>query len=119
VGTARRKGGSGNWGRPVAGEGTLCALALPVDAPLTVTSTLNGYQPDSESIEPITTTGIAPQMRPNPVTAELTPAPPLPKPVKKPMKKKPAPKKKPVAATPAAGPKPAAATAPAPPPASH
>ena len=94
---------------------TPCALALPVDAPLTVTFTLNGYQPDSESIEPITTTGIAPQMQPNPVMAELTPAPPPPKPVKKPMKKKPAPKKKkPLATSPAAGTKPAAASAPAP-----
>jgi outer membrane biosynthesis protein TonB len=91
---------------------TPCALALPADAPLTVTFTLNGYQPDTESIEPITTTD-TPQMRPNPVTVKLTPALPPPKPVKKPMKKKPAPKKKPVATTPA-GPKPAAAPAPAP-----
>jgi len=94
---------------------TPCALALSVDAPLTVTFTLNGYQPATESIEPTTTTGFAQQMRPNPVTVELTPAPPPSKPVKKPIKKKPGPKKKPpTAATPVAGPKPAAATAPAP-----
>jgi outer membrane biosynthesis protein TonB len=92
---------------------TPCALALLVNAPLTVTFTLNGYQPDTESIEPIMTTD-TPQMRPNPVTVELTPAPPPPKPMKKPMKKKPVPKKKPAASTPAAGPKPAAAPAPAP-----
>jgi outer membrane biosynthesis protein TonB len=100
---------------------TPCALALSVDAPLTVTFTLNGYQPATESIEPTMTTGFAQQMRPNPVTVELTPAPPPSKPVKKPIKKKPVPKKKPLpkkkpptAATPVAGPKPAAATAPAP-----
>jgi outer membrane biosynthesis protein TonB len=100
---------------------TPCALALSVDAPLTVTFTLNGYQPATESIEPTMTTGFAQQMRPNPVTVELTPAPPPSKPVKKPIKKKPGPKKKPLpkkkpptAATPVAGPKPAAATAPAP-----
>ena len=92
---------------------TPCALALSVDAPLTVTFTLNGYQPTTESIEPTMTTGFAQQMRPNPVTVKLTPALPPPKPVKKPMKKKPAPKKKPVATTPAS-PKPAAAPAPAP-----
>ena len=32
---------------------TPCALALPVNSPLTVTFTLNGYQPETESIEPI------------------------------------------------------------------
>ena len=88
---------------------TPCSLALPVDAPLTATFTLNGYQPASESIEPITTTGITPTMKPNPVMVELTPAPPPPKP----MKKKPASKKKPVATKPAESPNPAATTVPA------
>ena len=35
---------------------TPCALALPANAPLTVTFTLNGYQPESENIEPISST---------------------------------------------------------------
>lgn len=86
---------------------TPCALALPINSPLTVTFTLNGYTPESESLEPIAATGSPTQLRPNPVVVELTPAPPPLKPTKKP-----APKKK----TPAKpGPKPAAATsAPAP-----
>jgi hypothetical protein len=100
---------------------TPCALALPSDAPLTVTFTLDGYQPESDQLEVINMTGSPPQLRPNPVLAELTPAPPPAKPVKKrrvrrkPVAKKPAPKK-PAAAKPAAAahaPAPAAA-APAP-----
>ncbi|MEI8277542.1 MAG: hypothetical protein WCG00_16260, partial [Hyphomicrobiales bacterium] len=63
---------------------TPCALALPVEAPLTVTFTLNGYQPESETMEPVTLSGNPPQMRPNPVMVELTPAPPAPKPAAKP-----------------------------------
>jgi len=100
---------------------TPCALALPADAPLTVTFTLDGYQPESDQLEVINTAGSPPQLRPNPVLAELTPAPPPPKPVKKkpvrrkPVAKKPAPKKpvaaKPAAAAPARAP---AAAAPAP-----
>lgn len=92
---------------------TPCALALPVDAPLTVTFSLNGYQPESETIEPIAQTGNPPQMRPNPVMVELTPAPPPAKPVKKPAAKKPAAKKP--AAKPAAKPatRPQQGTAPA------
>src|SRR5665647_2533860 len=89
---------------------TPCALALPVNSPLTVTFTLNGYQPETENVEPITITGSPTQLRPNPVVVELTPAAPPPKPVKKPA----ASKKKPAAAKPAARPKPAAARAPAP-----
>ena len=85
---------------------TPCALALPVNSPLTVTFTLNGYQPESETIEPITITGSPPGLRPNPVVVELTPAPPPPRQVKKP-----APPKKKPAAKPAAKPKPAAARA--------
>lgn len=90
---------------------TPCALALPVNSPLTVTFTLNGYQPESETIEPITITGSPPGLRPNPVVVELTPAPPPPKQVKKPAVP---PKKKPAAKPAAARPKPATAGAPAP-----
>jgi len=63
---------------------TPCALALPTGAPLTVTFSLNGYQPAAEDIEPISNNNGIPELRPNPVQVELTPAPPLPKPVKKP-----------------------------------
>jgi hypothetical protein len=79
---------------------------LPTEGPLTVTFTLNGYQPESETLEPISNPGSATQMRPNPVMVELTPAPAAPKP---PAKKPPA--KRPAAKKPA--PKPAAAAAPA------
>ena len=92
---------------------TPCALALPTGAPLTVTFALNGYQSDSESLEPIDMSPSSTQLRPNPVVVELTPLPPPPKPVKPPVKKKAAPKKKVVVKKPAA-PKPAAGTAPAP-----
>jgi hypothetical protein len=98
---------------------TPCALALPVNSPLTVTFTLNGYLPESESIEPIAADGSSTQLRPNPVMVELSPAPPGPQ---KPAKKPPAPKKKIAdkpaakqAAKPAARAKPASATQPAPP----
>jgi hypothetical protein len=95
---------------------TPCALALPISAPLTVTFTLSGYQPETEKIELITDTGsftIAEgsgpaRLEPNPVFVELTPAPPPPK-----SAKKPAPKKK-TSAKPVARSKPAAATAPTP-----
>jgi len=94
---------------------TPCALALPVEAPLTVTFALNGYQPVEETLEPVDQAGSLPQLRPNPVMVELTPAPPTPKPTAKPRTRNPAPK--PAAARPAA-PRPAAsAPAPAPAPA--
>ena len=83
---------------------TPCALALPVNSPLTVTFTLNGYQPETEAIEPIAMTDSPPGLRPNPVVVELTPAPPPPKQVKKPAP----PKKKPAAKPAAARAKPAA-----------
>ena len=79
---------------------TPCALALPTNAPLAVTFSLNGYQPDSEDIEPISSGVGGPELRPNPVLVELTPAPPPPKPIKKPVVHK-----KKVAAKPAAKPK--------------
>jgi hypothetical protein len=91
---------------------TPCALALPTTAPLTVTFSLNGYQQETENLEVVNNTGSPPQLRPNPVSAELAAAAPPAKP-KKPAShvRKPA-AKKPVAKKPAA-PQPAAA-APAP-----
>lgn len=88
---------------------TPCALALPSDAPQTVTFTLTGYLPETDQLEVISTPGSTPQLRPNPVLAELQPAPPPPKPVKKkPVRRAKPAAKKPAAAKPAA-PKPAAA----------
>jgi hypothetical protein len=94
---------------------TPCALALPTNAPLTVTFTLNGYLPDTENLDPLLMTGSPPQMRPNPVQVELSPTPPPPK--KKLTKKRHTAKKhtakKPAAKKPAtARAKPAAAPAP-------
>ena len=85
---------------------TPCALALPVDAASSVTFTLNGYQPETEKLEAITSTGEPPRLRPNPVVVELSPAAPTT--AKKPAAKKPAAKKS------ASTPKPAAAAASAP-----
>ena len=88
---------------------TPCALALPTEAPLSVTFTLNGYLPDTETLDPISTAGSPTAMQPNPVLVELQPAPPPPKPARP--VKKPAPKKKTTAAAKPAAPKPAAAPA--------
>jgi hypothetical protein len=94
---------------------TPCALALPADAPQSVTFTLNGFEPETDQLEVINTPGSPPSLRPNPVLAELSPAPPPPKPAKKPVRHRAAkPTAKPAAKKPA--PKPAA-TAPAPAPA--
>jgi hypothetical protein len=60
---------------------------------MTVTFTLEGYQPATENIEPTSGGTELPTLRPNPVLVELTPAPPPLKPVtpvKKPVAKKPA-----------------------------
>jgi hypothetical protein len=89
---------------------TPCALAVPTGGPLTVTFALNGYEPDSETIQPVSNNTGFPEMRPNPVQVDLTPAPPPPKPVKKPVAKKK------TTAKPAVKPKPKATTT-APPPA--
>jgi hypothetical protein len=89
---------------------TPCALAVPTTGPLTVTFTLNGYEPDSETIQPVSNTNGVPEMRPNPMQVDLTPAAPPPKPMKP--VKKPAAKKK-TAAKPVVKPKPKTA-APAP-----
>src|SRR5476651_724965 len=90
---------------------TPCALALSVNSSVTVTFSLNGYLPDTESIDPIAVSGGPAQLRPNPVMVALSPAPPSPqKPApKNPAPKKPAPKQ---AAKPAA--KPASVGQPAP-----
>ncbi|HXZ46226.1 MAG TPA: hypothetical protein VEH02_05820 [Pseudolabrys sp.] len=87
---------------------TPCSLALPIDAPMTITFTLAGYQPESERLEVIQTPGEPPRLRPNPVVVELTPAAPAPSVAKKPAAKKPAAKKKPARPASAAAP-PAAA----------
>jgi hypothetical protein len=99
---------------------TPCALSLPTDGPMTVTFSLNGYQPEQETIEPVDQAGSPPQFRPNPVMVELTAAPPAPKPKAKPRRpaaKKPAAAKpaaaKPAAAAPASAAAPAATPAPA------
>src|SRR5262245_5864874 len=72
---------------------TPCSLALPVESPLTVTFTLNGYAPESEKLEMIQATGEPPRFGPNPVVVELSPAAQQPRATKKPIAKKPAAKK--------------------------
>jgi hypothetical protein len=62
---------------------TPCALAIPSDKPVTVTFTLNGYEPDTEQLQLISMGDGTSQLRPNPVLVELTPAAPPPKPKKK------------------------------------
>ena len=88
---------------------TPCALALPAEQPMSVTFTLTGYLPDTESLEPVAATGSPPSLQPNPVMAELEQAPPPPKPAK-PVKKKPVVKKKKPAPKPTAAAKPVAPT---------
>ena len=63
---------------------TPCALALPTNAPMTISFALNGYLPRTESIEPVPANIGLPELRPNPVQVDLSPAPP---PKKKPTKK--------------------------------
>lgn len=99
---------------------TPCALALPVDQPMTITFALPGYETQTEQLEVVNITGAPPGLRPNPVIAELTAVTGKPeakkKPAHKPARKKPVPKK-PAAKKPAAKPaaaKPAPAVAPAP-----
>ena len=78
---------------------TPCSLALPVESPLTVTFTLNGYATESEKLEMIQATGEPPRFGPNPVVVELSPA--APRATKKSPAKKPAAKKPAAAAAPA------------------
>ena len=89
---------------------TPCSLALPVDASSSITFTLNGYQPETERLEAITSTGEPPRLRPNPVVVELLPATPSTT-----KKKSTKPAKKPAAApkTTAAPPPPPMTAAPA------
>ena len=89
---------------------TPCSLALPVDASSSITFTLNGYQPETERLEAITSTGEPPRLRPNPVVVELSPATPSTT-----IKKSTKPAKKPAAApkTTAAPPPPPMTAAPA------
>ncbi len=81
---------------------TPCSLALPASGSYSVAFSLNGYEPESDNIELVTEGNGTPNLRPNPVLVELTPAPPPPKkpPAKKPTRKKAVAKnkKKPVAA---------------------
>jgi hypothetical protein len=86
---------------------TPCALALPTNAPLTVTFTLNGYQPESADLDPVSSGSGVPELHPNPVQVDLVPAAPPPKPVK------PA-RRRVSSAKPAAKPKPKTTAAPAP-----
>jgi hypothetical protein len=99
---------------------TPCSISVQADKPVSVTFTLAGYQPASEQLESVLVDGVT-KLQPNPVSAELTPAPPPPKaaPKKKPVRKKtsavkPAPK---AATTTAAAPAQPAPAAPAPAPA--
>jgi hypothetical protein len=62
---------------------TPCALALPTDAPATVTFTLNGYQPATENLQVVQDTASQPQLRPNPLHVDLAMIPPPPKPIKR------------------------------------
>src|SRR5215475_9377411 len=77
---------------------TPCSLALPVEAASSITFTLNGYQPETERLEAITSTGEPPRLRPNPVVVALTPGgPSSAKKPTKPATKKPPAHPKPVA----------------------
>ena len=74
---------------------TPCTLAIPVIEPFTVTYTLDGYLPQTVSVRTVPVEKIAlidttsPRLEPNPVLAELQPAPPPPPPEPPPVKKRP------------------------------
>jgi hypothetical protein len=91
---------------------TPCALALPTNAPLSVTFALNGYMPEQENLEIISVSGTDTKLEPNPVVVELSPAAPPPKPVKKPVAKKKVSAKKPAPKPAVAAKPPAPAAAP-------
>jgi hypothetical protein len=65
---------------------TPCTLAVPVIEPFTVIYTLDGYLPQTVSVRTVPVEKIAlidttsPRLEPNPVLAELQPAPPPPEP---------------------------------------
>jgi hypothetical protein len=99
---------------------TPCAVSVPTDKPFSVTFALAGYQSASEQVEAVSVDGTM-KLNPNPISAELVPAPVQPKPAKKPAARKKTSAAKPAAkpaapkpATTAAAPPPAAAPAPAP-----
>lgn len=79
---------------------TPCSLSLPANNSFTVTFNLAGYAPETETIELVSMGDGTSRLRPNPVMADLTPAPATAK-KPAPAKKKPATKKKPTAAAPA------------------
>jgi len=94
---------------------TPCSLAIPTSGPQTATFSLNGYQTATEQLD-LQTTSYPATFSPNPITVELTVAPPPPParratPRKRPAKPAAKPAAKPRAAVPAAAP---AAAAPAP-----
>src|SRR5262249_21806422 len=83
---------------------TPCSLALPVDASASITFTLNGYQPATENLEAIPSTGEPPTLPTNPVVVELPPgAPSTEKKSTNPATKKPATRTKTTAAPPPPG----------------
>jgi hypothetical protein len=65
---------------------TPCAVSVPASAPLTVTYTLDRYEPQTVSVQPISQTVVSPnveagtsyvvELDPNPVFAQLAPAGP-------------------------------------------
>jgi hypothetical protein len=65
---------------------TPCSLSVPVIEAFTVTYTLDGYLPQTVSVRPVPVEKSAlvdttpPRLEPNPVLAELEPAPPPPPP---------------------------------------
>jgi hypothetical protein len=69
---------------------TPCSLAVPATGNQTAVFSLNGYQTVSEQLELVSASGL-PSLSPNPVTVELTPAPPAaarrPAPARKPAPK--------------------------------
>jgi hypothetical protein len=73
---------------------TPCELPVPVADQFTVTYTLDGYLPQTLSVRPIPVEKTAlvdttpPLLAPNPVLAELQPAPPPPPPEPPPAKKR-------------------------------
>jgi hypothetical protein len=102
---------------------TPCSVAVPVpDTGFSVTYSLPRFQPATVPVQVIRIPGDfaspgSTSLDPNPVVAELQPAGPPPRPVRKPMKpKRPRPPKATVAAPPAGSPFPDPAQAPPPPP---
>src|SRR5262249_33370666 len=80
---------------------TPCSLAMPVDASASITFTLNGYHPETEKLEAITSTADPRRLRPNRVVVEWSPgAPSTAKKPTKPATKKPTTRTKTTAAPP-------------------